>query len=166
MGRKLRSTFDSMHPQPNTTRTTDNTTLDRPDVRRESRKRTFARGDLIWALCFQRGMSKWAPGYILRRRGKVLYEISLNGKFGIRHINQLKPRYVDIQSKNPVKVELNELLNTRMPPHNPQTQDSPAQKPIRRYPQRERKRVEPLKVNPRKKHMCSEAIFEGGGVTP
>jgi hypothetical protein len=66
----------------------------------------------VYARDYRPGYGKWAEGTIAARRGKVLYEIIVNGGTWIRHRNQLRPRHVHNSDENPPDLPLDILLDT------------------------------------------------------
>lgn len=148
MGRKLRSVFDAMLPNHPRTDTTGN----HSHFSDRSKRRTFDAGDTIWALCHNNQQTSWVPAKILRRKGKVLYVISMDGRQVVRHINQLKPRYLTNEPNRDVSLDFNELLYSGTSKTTNMPQNSARNHRNRRaYPRRQRKLVEHFQVDPRRK---------------
>ncbi|GAA54492.1 hypothetical protein CLF_103414 [Clonorchis sinensis] len=111
----------------------------------------------------------WIPGLILRRRGKVLYEIQVGPARWIRHTNQIRPTGAQILPSGPSELSLEMLLDTfdlGTIPENPSAASSEARPEHglqpRRWTDRIRKPVRPLQVNPRPRSYFNK--LRGGGV--
>lgn len=91
MGRRLRTPLDLMRPSTNFVRRSSK--MESQFNRHHgARRRIFQRGDLVYVKLYRNNSSAWAPGRIKRRRGRVLYEVEVNGVVHKRHTNQLRSR--------------------------------------------------------------------------
>ena len=55
-----------------------------------ARFRAYKPGDPVYARDFRGQQPTWSPGKIIRKRGKVLYEVQVDSRTWIRHANQLR----------------------------------------------------------------------------
>ncbi|KAF7233849.1 hypothetical protein EG68_12618 [Paragonimus skrjabini miyazakii] len=55
--------------------------------------RTFSLGQLVLAKDYHDGVDKWTAGRILRRTGRVTYEVRVQSSIQVRHANQLHPSF-------------------------------------------------------------------------
>nr|CDJ81408.1 uncharacterized protein K02A2.6-like [Haemonchus contortus] len=60
--------------------------------RHGAKPRRFEPNDLVYARDFRSNQRTWIPGRIIRRHGRALYDVSVQGAVWKRHINQLIPR--------------------------------------------------------------------------
>ena len=93
IGRKLRTTLDALQPHDAKTKIRASIMEQQFNRHHGARPRQFQSGDLVFTRDYRSGPATWKPGQVLRRRGKVLYEISCEGKIWIRHVNQLRLRF-------------------------------------------------------------------------
>uniref|UniRef100_A0A7I4XT79 Uncharacterized protein n=1 Tax=Haemonchus contortus TaxID=6289 RepID=A0A7I4XT79_HAECO len=92
IGRRLRSTLDLLKPS--------HSPEVRPDIvmemqfnrRHGAKPKKFEPKDLVFARDFRSGQPRWSPGHVLRRRGRTLYDVLVQGSIWKRHANQLRPR--------------------------------------------------------------------------
>ncbi|XGW09189.1 hypothetical protein V3C99_011472 [Haemonchus contortus] len=92
IGRRLRSTLDLLKPS--------HSPEARPDIvmemqfnrRHGAKPKTFEPKDLVFARDFRSGQPRWSPGHVLRRHGRTLYDVLVQGSIWKRHANQLRPR--------------------------------------------------------------------------
>ena len=93
LGRKLRSILTELHPRTIEHDTRRSGTMEKQFNRHHgARSRHFQNGDLVFVRDYRPGSIKWTPGQIFRRRGRVLYDISVERKLWRRHVNQVRPR--------------------------------------------------------------------------
>ena len=131
MGRKLRSTLDLL----------------KPEIKRfenkftEGRYREFNDEDNVFIRNYN-SREKWVPGTIVKRIGKVLYDIRVNDKIFRRHVNQI----IRNQTSN---VNVRDISDDYIT-YDYDCNDEPCQRPVLRsrriitrdpYPQRDRRPV-------------------------
>ncbi|KAF7240693.1 hypothetical protein EG68_11657 [Paragonimus skrjabini miyazakii] len=55
--------------------------------------RTFLLGQFVLAKDYRDGGEKWTAGRILRRTGRVTYDVEVQSSVWVRHANQLRPSF-------------------------------------------------------------------------
>nr|CDJ85885.1 uncharacterized protein K02A2.6-like [Haemonchus contortus] len=60
--------------------------------RHGAKPKKFEPKDLVFARDFRSGQPRWSPGHVLRRHGRTLYDVLVQGSIWKRHANQLRPR--------------------------------------------------------------------------
>lgn len=115
-----------------------------------ARSRTFLPGQAVWAKDYRNGKEKWTQGHIVRRSGKVIYDVDVQSSIWVRHANQLRHSYLPKRQSN--DIPLNILLDTfELPQSVPAAcrKQNKAKKdgPTRRS-QRRRKPTSVLQVDP------------------
>ncbi|GAA53464.1 hypothetical protein CLF_110285 [Clonorchis sinensis] len=131
----------------------------------EATARSFSEGQKVPV----RDYSTWIPGFILRRRGKVLYVIQVGPARWIRHTNQIRRTDVQILPTSPTELCLEVLLDTfylRTISQYPSAASSEARPEHGLHPRRWTDRIQkpgrPLQVNPRLRSYVN--VFQGVGV--
>ncbi|CAH8431536.1 unnamed protein product [Dicrocoelium dendriticum] len=120
-----------------------------------AQRRMFRVGEFVSAAAIQGRRISWIPGRIVRRRGRVMYDVQVGAQVWRRHANQLKPRCTlegDVQNAN--RFDVNELLDNGKPSASSRRESQPRECPEqegRNRPQRTRKFVQPFQVDPRRK---------------
>ena len=145
MGRKLRTVHHALLPHKPTGRLSTEPNNE------------FENGALVYARDYRPGSKTWIEGVIMKRRGKVLYEVSTTAGCLVRHKNQLRPRASATSRElpdNPIPLDI--LLDTFNLP-NPVQQAPKPDTPIadllpRRWSDRRRRPTTRLQVNPHSKH--------------
>ncbi|GAA53126.1 hypothetical protein CLF_109607 [Clonorchis sinensis] len=129
----------------------------------------FSEGQKVLVRDYSGRRPTWIPGLILRRRGKVLYEIQVGPARWICHTNQIRPTGAQILPSGPSELSLEMLLDTfdlGTIPENPSAASSEARPEHglqpRRWTDRIRKPVRPLQVKPRLRSYVNK--LRGGGV--
>nr|CDJ95324.1 RNA-directed DNA polymerase (reverse transcriptase) and Integrase domain containing protein [Haemonchus contortus] len=92
IGRRLRSTLDLLKPSHSPEARSDIVMEMQFNRRHGAKPKTFEPKDLVFARDFRSGQPRWSPGHVLRRRGRTLYDVLVQGSIWKRHANQLRPR--------------------------------------------------------------------------
>ena len=146
MGRKLRTTFSAMIP-----RKAEPEAVQHPRL-----KIPLQLGTKVYARDYRAKEENWTAGKIVKRRGKVIYDVAVDNEVWVRHRNQLRPRHNDDSTDgNSAQLPLDILLETFDIPNDgakPAT-NSPVKCQVqpRRCTNRARKPTVQLQVNPRLK---------------
>ena len=123
--------------------------------RHGAKPKKFNVGNPVYALSFRNHSTSWKPGVIVRRRGRVLYEVQIDTQRWIRHSNQLRRRFQDKQTPtNSGGLTLNQLMDTdNKRDQNIQESKNFTASEIETGPKskRQRRTVQPFQVNPRQK---------------
>ena len=92
-------------------------------------------GDTVWIRNY-RNSPRWIPGFVTMKYGPRNYHVNVNEKHHKRHVDQLRPRYVEI-----VKDQADKCLDFPNQ-HSDQEQENQPIPPAlpRRYPIRENQR--------------------------
>ncbi|EPB74401.1 hypothetical protein ANCCEY_06522 [Ancylostoma ceylanicum] len=69
-----------------------------------ARRRTFKRGNHVLVKTYQ-GQQSWTNGQVLRRLGRVLYEVRVGEKTWVRHANQPRMRFSEEGHNRPNDVD-------------------------------------------------------------
>ncbi|KAF6773883.1 hypothetical protein AHF37_07289 [Paragonimus kellicotti] len=79
----------------------------------------FMRGHLPWqglklvlAKDYRDGVEKWTAGRILRRTGRVTYDVEVQSSIWVRHANQLRPSFQPVTVPSSRVIPLDILLDT------------------------------------------------------
>ena len=108
-------------------------------------------GTKVYARDYRAREEKWASGEIMKRRGRVIYEVVVGNDVWVRHRNQLRLRHGPDQAEEQSQVPLGILLET-FDIQNEERTEPPTQANNRpRYPSRARKPTARLQVKPRQK---------------
>ncbi|CAH8467909.1 unnamed protein product [Dicrocoelium dendriticum] len=123
--------------------------------RYRARRRKFRVGNAVFAASHRGHRISWIPGQVVGRRGKVMYDVRVGRQVWVRHANQLRPRFARIpETRDPKGFDFNELLCT-LHPSTSTGQDTQlverTESEHRLRPQRVRRCVQPLQVDPRRK---------------
>ena len=92
IGRQLRSVLDGLKPHNNKSNIQTNNMEKQFNRHHGARPRHLQPGDLVFVRDYRAGPTNWTPGRVLRRKGRVLYDIAVHGKTWSRHVNQLRQR--------------------------------------------------------------------------
>ncbi|CAH8609833.1 unnamed protein product [Dicrocoelium dendriticum] len=155
MGRRLRTTLDLLTPRRPLPQTRNFAMEQQYNRRYGAQRRMFRVGEFVSAAAIQGRRISWIPGRIVRRRGRVMYDVQVGAQVWRRHANQLKPRCTlegDVQNAN--RFDVNELLDNGKPSASSRRESQPRECPEqegRNRPQRTRKFVQPFQVDPRRK---------------
>ncbi|KAF6774197.1 hypothetical protein AHF37_06128 [Paragonimus kellicotti] len=74
--------------------------------------RTFSLGQLVLAKDYRDGVEKWTAGRILRRTGRVTYDVEVQSSIWVRHANQLRPSFQPVTVPSSRVIPLDILLDT------------------------------------------------------
>uniref|UniRef100_A0A915A7J6 RNA-directed DNA polymerase n=1 Tax=Parascaris univalens TaxID=6257 RepID=A0A915A7J6_PARUN len=92
LGRQLRTSIYLIRPTPPAAvRRNDRMEADF-NRRYEARYRSFTRGDLLLARNYPFQKTRWAKGVVLRRHGRVTYNVLVGSEIWKRHANQFRGR--------------------------------------------------------------------------
>ena len=106
----LRTTLDCLIPR-NDDRATDLQPGGQLTTRREAATRNFQLDDAVFARDY-RGLDRWTPGIISRKRGTVMYDVQVREKMWSRHVNQLRSSTSPVATNTNIPLELDILLDT------------------------------------------------------
>ncbi|XP_055680707.1 uncharacterized protein K02A2.6-like [Lutzomyia longipalpis] len=106
LGRSLRNTLSLTQPPADHGDLQRNTAMEQQFNKKHGAKdRSFTRGEEVMAKCFRRNQSFWAPGEIVEKRGRVMYNVRIFLEHGTKlirsHINQLRPRFATMDTSSP-----------------------------------------------------------------
>jgi transposase InsO family protein len=146
MGRRLRTMHQSLIPVEVKTKP------------RRTKGDKFVSGTPVYARDYRPGHHKWAEATASGQRGKVLYDVAVNGETWVRHRNQLRPRYTtNIPENGQQTIPLNILFDTfAIPTPTPPTAATMETIPDtsllpRRWSSRIRRKTRRLQLDPRTK---------------
>ena len=143
MGRQLRTVHHALIP-----------TKSRPDPLIHEIS-DFKLGEAVFARDYRPGHDVWAAGKISGQRGKVVYEVEIDGDVRLRHRNQLRPRKPDVQPKpEDIVLPLDILLDTfTLPTPKPTVAEKTITPEVnltpRRWTDRRRRPTTPFQLNTR-----------------
>ncbi|MGL5707069.1 MAG: DDE-type integrase/transposase/recombinase [Aeromonas sp.] len=148
MGRKLRTTHQALIPIESTRKPTTS-----PD-----RVSPIIIGTAVYARDYRPRSKPWTTGTVITRRGKVLYDVSVDGEKWIRHRNQLRPRHGNDDWHEETTLPLDLLLDTFQLDNSSERPTDPA--PItpevtllpRRWSLRRRRPTRRMQVDSRRSH--------------
>lgn len=112
LGRELRSALDFLKPP-------------KPPVKVETTVKKFVKGDRVGVLNFK--TKKFDPGFVTKCIGQVLYEVKANGRYQVRHFDQLRPNSSRFEAPSAP-----EVVTWSPPVSQPDTRDDPV--PVERQP--------------------------------
>lgn len=94
LGRPIRTTLDLVKPHTPSPTEVNSKQNAQFNQRHNTIKREFEADDLVYAEVHRRNATKWVPGKIVERKGRVNYNVLLdNGRLIHSHTNQLKRRF-------------------------------------------------------------------------
>ncbi|KAF7242672.1 hypothetical protein EG68_10163 [Paragonimus skrjabini miyazakii] len=73
---------------------------------------TFSLGQFVLAKNYHDGVEKWNAGRILRRTGRVTYDVEVQSSVRVRHANQLRPSFQPVTVPSNRIIPLDVLLDT------------------------------------------------------
>lgn len=92
LGRQLRTSMDLVRPTA-PAEAWKNLEMEKDHNRRHgARERSFTRGDLVLVRDYHNQKKVWRNGVVLRRRGRVIYDVQVGADVWRRHTNQLRRR--------------------------------------------------------------------------
>ncbi|KAF6773972.1 hypothetical protein AHF37_06755 [Paragonimus kellicotti] len=110
---------------------------------------------------YRDGIEKWTAGRILRRTGRVTYDVEVQSSIWVRHANQLRPSFQPVTVPSSRVIPLDILLDTFELPQdvsaaapNPEAHPPSICTP-RRWTDRSRRQVVHMQVNPRQQVITS-----------
>ena len=68
-------------------------------------------GTTVFAKDYRNGKEKWIQGRILRRSGKVIYDVDIESTVWVQYANQLRSSYLP-ETKSNFTLPLDSLLDT------------------------------------------------------
>jgi hypothetical protein len=145
MGRKLRTAHNAMIPK----QTTPSETLP------VSSRPPFEVGSWVYCRDYRPRHDDWTEGQVIKRRGKVMYDVAVGQDVWSRHHNQLRQRHASKAVSSSVSILLDLLLDTFQLPAN--SEDATATTPMpynrallpRRWTDRRRRQTQQFQVNPK-----------------
>ena len=150
MGRKLRTIHDAMIPKPPAN-------VSVPPVNHGS---SFKMGSMVYARDYRPRFNRWIPGKIVRRNGKLLYDVLVGTEIWVRHRDQLRHRETNPRKQPQETLPLDLLLDTfRLSSTNTECEGQPSGTEHRtldtsllprRWTDRRRRQTIHLQVDPRK----------------
>ncbi|KAF7235519.1 Gag-pol polyprotein [Paragonimus skrjabini miyazakii] len=119
--------------------------------------RTFSLGQFVLANDYRDGVEKWTAGRILRRTGRVTYDVEVQFSVWVRHANQLRPSLQPVTVPSNRVIPLDVLLDTfdlsqdvSAAAPNPEAH-LPSTCTPKRWSDRPRRQVAHMQVNPRQR---------------
>ena len=143
MGRKLRTTLDTLRPHNQQMQDTC-----------DNKGQNFTVGTSVLVRNFRPGRPNWAPGTISKRKGKLVYNVQVREQLLARHKNQFRPRYTrnNIINYMPT-ISLDLLMDTfdlPSPSLPVQTNANGSRaEPRRKWPKWNCTKVQHLQINPK-----------------
>ena len=111
LGRKIRTHFDVIRPTP-AREPQRNLSMEKQFNRHHgAQRRLFTVGQKVLAMDYRGKHPTWTAGRIVRKKGNVVYEVSVGSEVWIRHANQLKATSI-ASSENRHRIPLDVLLDT------------------------------------------------------
>ncbi|XP_029142978.1 uncharacterized protein K02A2.6-like, partial [Protobothrops mucrosquamatus] len=170
MNRKLRMPFDVIRPA--TIPTRRNQVMERQFNRRHGAiPRMFAPGESVLVRDYRKQHYGWIPGTILRKRGRVLYDVQVGSQVWTRHVNQLRPTRCQVHQNQKRLLQFDLLLEEFSLPKTPQAEENQqtpcqhetSQKPMlpRRWTDRKRVPSRRLQVNPKMASYATDESLTG-----
>ncbi|MFH4976831.1 hypothetical protein AB6A40_003540 [Gnathostoma spinigerum] len=94
LGRKLRTSLNLLIPSADITSHAKDVAMEAQFNRHHgARRRSFEPGDTVYVRDNRGSHPSWVSGKVLRRRGRVVYEVQVGANVWTRHINQLRARF-------------------------------------------------------------------------
>ncbi|CAH8627152.1 unnamed protein product [Schistosoma rodhaini] len=90
LGRKIRTHFDVIRPTPVLKPQRNMMTEKQYNRHHGAQKRLFSVGQKVIAMDYRGKHPSWTTGRIVRKKGNVVFEVSVGSEVWIRHANQLK----------------------------------------------------------------------------
>ncbi|MFH4981289.1 hypothetical protein AB6A40_007998, partial [Gnathostoma spinigerum] len=119
LGRRLRTSLDLIRPTSPTPLRRDNVMEHQFNRAHGARNRSFARGDFVLVRNHRSPQPQWTNGQILRRHGRVLYDVQVGSDVWRRHTNQLRRCHQvpdNAAADRPLSTLLNDFNVQRIPP--------------------------------------------------
>uniref|UniRef100_A0AC34R4U3 Uncharacterized protein n=1 Tax=Panagrolaimus sp. JU765 TaxID=591449 RepID=A0AC34R4U3_9BILA len=92
LGRKLPNIFDKLKWK-NEEGEKDHKMANQFDHHNNAKRRQFEKEDLVWITNIPNKKPSWIPAKVVKKIGKVIYEVDVFGKIWIRHSSQMRRRY-------------------------------------------------------------------------
>ncbi|CAI2724590.1 unnamed protein product [Schistosoma spindalis] len=90
LGRKIRTHFDVIRPTPALEPQRNLSMENQFNRHHGAQKRLFTVGQKVLAMDYREKHPTWTAGRILKKKGSVVYEVSVGSEVWVRHANQLK----------------------------------------------------------------------------
>ncbi|CAH8498480.1 unnamed protein product [Schistosoma intercalatum] len=111
LGRKIRTHFDVIRPTP-AIEPQRNLSMEKQFNRHHgAQRRLFTVGQKVLAMDYRGKHPTWTAGRILKKKGSVVYEVSVGSEVWVRHANQLKATSI-ASNKIQYRLPLDVLLDT------------------------------------------------------
>jgi len=133
-GRNIKTRLDLLHPR---ARVTLSPQIEKTMSEESPEKRCneLEVGDAVWIRNY-RNSPRWIPGFVTIKYGARNYQVNVNGQHHKRHVDQLRPRYVEI-----MKDQADKYLDFPNQPSDQVQEHQPIPPALpRRYPIRENQR--------------------------
>ncbi|CAH8601572.1 unnamed protein product [Schistosoma rodhaini] len=152
-GRKIRIPMEQMKPKPEVIQCKNKRMELQFNKRHGALPRRFNVGQAVMARDFQGVKPTWKFGIIVRRKGKVIYEVKVGQKIWVRHANQIQPtrQEWEIESDRKHDIPLNILTESdneiKKDPNKKKTCTT-----LPRRSQRIRRKPNRIKINPKDRY--------------
>ena len=127
-GRNIKTRLDFLHPKEAVRRQATQTT--------KARNRSLMVEDSVWVRNYQ-GSPRWLPGEVVTKLGPRNYKVKVRDQIWKRHLDQLRLRQVQVDTKNVIEDFSEFPSDNYISPPAPEVVSGP---PERRYPQRSNRR--------------------------
>ncbi|CAH8596854.1 unnamed protein product [Schistosoma turkestanicum] len=142
MGRRLKTIHSLMHPTnaPSSVKT------------KQQRQSAYEVGCPVFARDYRTNHGPWVEARVVRRVGRVMYEVEVGGDKWSRHRNQIRRRLAPDRPSRAESLPLDILLDTFNLPRAPPREETQQQAVLRsrRYPLRQRRTIVKMQVNHRR----------------
>ncbi|XP_053685985.1 uncharacterized protein K02A2.6-like [Sabethes cyaneus] len=111
LDRKLRTGMDLLKPPTSYHKQAESKQEDQFNRKHGTKARNYDAKDLVWNKVYRNNTWSWEPGQILKRIGRVIYNVWLPGKRDLvrSHANQLKRRYESEQPATRVQQQSTQI---------------------------------------------------------
>ena len=84
-----------------------------------SKEKYYDISEPVYAIHYQNNNTRWVPGKIVKKIGKTIYEVNMNKKIYVKHVNQLRRRSSNLTTSPQLTIKDSdkfERIRRRRPP--------------------------------------------------